>query len=1080
MPRVLVSSLIGHSLDVLDTGLPTVVVNHDYFPYCPAINLYFGAVCRSCDGERVGECHRDNGRFNPFVDFEPQERLRVRERFLEQVQRPNVTMVAPSRSVQENLVRLDARFGKARFATIPHGYGHPLQSLPGTQAPREGRLRIMVLGQLSIAKGVDLLRGALEELTRFAELYLIGTRELGDLFAFQPGVHVLSSYDASELPVHVANIDPHVGLLMSIVPETFSYALSELWMLGVPVAATRVGSFAERIEPGRTGYLFDPDPAAMVATLASIDRERGALAAVRAELQGWRPRTPHEMVEDYHRLTVLDSVPSTSVMAQAMAPAPLGAVATEQAMTLASMWKEVKRLNLQMSVAHEARQRSEVERIAEESRRRESESRAQDLNRALSQAVASHQDAVADRDRQVHNLATQLSMRNAQIAEIHASTSWRLTRPVRAVGHFDRKLGILARSLAAMARNPRDLPGHAASLARAWRAGGLQEVKKALVGLQPAEGTRDAWREYRETFVREVRPRIVERVREMATGPVISVLVPTYNTPEAMLKEMLDSVRAQLYPRWELCIADDGSSEPRVHRILKEYAARDSRIKLDLGAANGGVSRASNRALAMASGDFVVLLDHDDLLEEQALFRVAQSVLEDGPDMVYSDEVLVTPDGAGVRQWVYRPAFSPNFLRAHPYIVHLVGFRRQLLLDVGGFDEALAISQDYDLILRAAEQAERVVHIPEILYRWRIHGDSAGHRKMGEVMQVSRAALQRHLDRSGVQGTVADGAGFNFFDARYPLRDDLKVAIVIPTRNHGALLRQCIDSIRATVADVRCDLVVVDHQSDEPETLAYLASLAPAVRVMRYEGSFNFSAINNWAIAQLPAGYTHYLLCNNDIEAIAPGWLDRMLELGQQPSVGIVGAKLLYPDRRTLQHAGVCFGAFHGAEHYGKFLRLPDDRLEPGYFGALVVNHEVAAVTAACLLISREAFAEAGGFDEAIAVGFGDVDLCLRVMQAGRSVVFCPHAELVHHESYTRGTSTQDPHPEDTRLYRFKWRELLAAGDPYYNPGLSLLSTTWAACQPMHCAFEITRRIARRSREPERLAISFSREAQEP
>ena len=232
--------------------------------------------------------------------------------------------------------------------------------------------------------------------------------------------------------------------------------------------------------------------------------------------------------------------------------------------------------------------------------------------------------------------------------------------------------------------------------------------------------------------------------------------------------------------------------------------------------------------------------------------------------------------------------------------------------------------------------------------------------------------------------------------------------------------------------------------------------------ILRYKGVFNFSAINNWAISHLGSVYSHYLFCNNDIEAIKPGWLERMLELGQHQTVGIVGAKLLYPDRETVQHAGVCVGLNGAAEHYGKFVRVPTGQLEPGYYGGLVINHEVAAVTAACLLMRRNVFEEISGFDEAIAVGFGDTDLCLRAGKKGYRVLFCPFAQLVHHESYTRGTSSVDTHPNDTALFKFKWREVLKAGDPYYNPGLSLKSTSWQNANPIYCSVDIKRRVFKR------------------
>jgi len=720
--------------------------------------------------------------------------------------------------------------------------------------------------------------------------------------------------------------------------------------------------------------------------------------------------------------------------------------------------------------------RDRAQRAYDEERRA-----AQGRIRALEEAgdvaaerISSQERALGEAGRRQAELAAQLQHANARLAETFASTSWRVSAPIRVVGRSSRKLKLLGRCLAAMARDRDAFGDNSRRLLRAWRAGGLHEVKKTLLDFAPAEDRRDAWAQYRATFRREVRPRIQQAVAAMGRKPRISILVPTYNTPEPMLRQMLRSVEEQLYGEWELCIADDGSTEPYVSRVLQEHAARDPRIKIDLGAQNRGVSNASNRALALATGEFVVLLDHDDVLEEQATFRVAEALLADDPDMLYSDEALVSVDGQHVKRYALRPALSLEYLRSHPYIVHLVGFRASLLREIGGFDERLRISQDYDLILRAVERARKVVHVPEILYQWRLHESSSGTQRQAEVMATSMALLQRHLERCGEQGRVEAGSSFNLFDTRYPLRVGLKVAIVIPTKNHGELLRQCIDSIRATVRDVAYEIVVVDHESDDPGTTGYIASIAGQVKVVGYQGPFNFSAINNRAVAEAAADCTHYLFCNNDIEATEAGWLERMMELGQNPSVGIVGAKLMYPDRRSIQHAGVIVGAYGAAEHYAKRLLFPGDPVEPGFAEMLVLNHEVAAVTAACMLMRRDAFERVGGFDETIAVGFGDVDLCLKAWREGYRVVFCPHAVLVHHESFTRGTSTVDPHPEDSRRYQAKWGWLLEAGDPYYHPGLSLTSSNWSLRQPLPCRFEIRRRVVERGVEGALERVTFS------
>ena len=625
-----------------------------------------------------------------------------------------------------------------------------------------------------------------------------------------------------------------------------------------------------------------------------------------------------------------------------------------------------------------------------------------------------------------------------------------------------RKTKILLRGLDRLARDKPSFRSNMSRLRKAWRTAGTEGLKGALLALANEFGPH-TWTQYRARFAKVVRPRIMEKLRKEGAPHTISVIVPTFNTPAEMLKDMLDSVLAQLYPNWELCVADDGSTQGHVREILDAYAAKDARIKVHLGDGNKGVSHASNRALDMASGSFVVLLDHDDFLEEQALYRVAEAMQHDDPDMVYSDEMAVSSDATEILHYVHRPAFSPEYLRSHPYIVHMVGFRTSLLREIGGWDEALRISQDYDLILRFTEKSRTIVHLPEVLYRWRIHPSSAGHQKMNEVMEVSTAALQRHLDRCGLDGVMGSGVDFNFFEGRYPIDPSVRVAIIIPTKNLGQVTRQCIDSIYRTVVDVRFDIILIDHQSDDPASITYFNSLGERARVLNYEGPFNFSAINNWAVARLDRPYSHYLFCNNDIEAMGDGWLGRMVEACRQDSVGIVGAQLLYGDRLTIQHAGVCIGAYGAAEHYAKFVRPPTEHPGHLYIGRLVATHEVAAVTAACLLMRRETFEEIDGFDETLAVGFGDVDLCLRALDGGWRVLYCPGATLVHHESVTRGQSHgKDPHPEDSAKFQARWGKLLSLGDPYFNPGLSLMHTDFRVRSPLPCELTIQRRVFER------------------
>lgn len=1038
---VIVSSLIGHSLDILETGLPTLVVTHDFFPLEPAINIRAAGAAPP-----VGAPH-------PFAEFPAPAQERLREAFIDRVRR-GAMVVAPSRAARDHVLRLAPSLPPERVTVIPHGYGRRVARAPLRPFEPGDRMRILVLGQLSEAKGVELLADALPALTGFADLYFLGAGEGGERFRYERGVTVINAFSHEELAGHVGSIQPHLGVLASVVEETFGYVLTELLMLGVPPVATRAGAFVERIEHGRTGFLYEPRPEALVALLRSLDAERGQVEKVRGNIAAYAPGSAEDMAAAYEAL-----LPATG---RDPRPVPPVAQASPEMATLVDMWKQVKLLHLQLTVTNDARHRAETRRAdeAESARRRtlELESRL-----AESESLRRQQEKLLrERQQELDRIGGLLHLRNMQLEELHQSTSWRWSAPIRVAGRGVRRARLLARTLAALGSDPGAMPERVKSVVAAWRAGGMPGLKHALLAIRNAEDQREAWERRAAQFHQHVRPLMVEAIGRMPRRPKLSLVVPTYDTPEPMLRAMLEAVFAQLYADWELCIADDGSPQHHVRRVLEEYARRDPRVKLHLSSENRGVSHASNRALELATGEFVVLLDHDDVLEPQALYRVAQAVVEDDPDLVFSDELLTTPDGALVRESVHRPAYSPERLRGHPYIVHLVAFRAGLIREIGGFDEALRISQDYDLILRATEKARRVVHIPEPLYRWRIHGGSAGHKKMSQVMDTSSEILRRHLARCGEDGRVEPGAGFNFFDVRYPLREGLRVGIVIPTKDHVELLRQCIEGIRATVTEVPYEILVVDHESRDPATRSYLDSLGPGCRVLPFRGPFNFSTINNAAVSALGPGFSHVLLCNNDIEALRPGWLGRMLELGQQPSVGIVGAKLFYADRKTIQHAGVCVGAYGRAEHYAKFLRLPDEGLNPGHLGSLVINHEVSAVTAACLLIRLDAWNAAGGFDEELAVGFGDVDLCLRVGQQGYRILFCPHAELVHHESMTRGTSSEDLHPADTARFLDKWKRLLDAGDPYFNPAFSLTSTTWSPRTPLPCEFPIRRRIVDR------------------
>jgi glycosyltransferase involved in cell wall biosynthesis len=679
------------------------------------------------------------------------------------------------------------------------------------------------------------------------------------------------------------------------------------------------------------------------------------------------------------------------------------------------------------------------------------------------------QRQIAERDAKLHELGT-------LVQTFSSSISWRLTAPLRRTRFAAAAFAIRARHailrarrvmsyLLPLAQDPRRIPPTFLRLKVAWQKGGVGSVKAILKQLPYEVTYNQVWvNQYKQSFTPEVVAQLQTRIRSMVNPPLISVLMPTFNTPEAVLRDAIKSVTSQLYSNWELCIVDDASPQPRVRSVLEELAKNDVRLRLLILEKNAGVATATNHALAMARGVFVVLLDHDDVLEPQALFRVAEAIQSTDPDMIYSDEATLSEDGKEVINHTHRPAFSLEYLRACPYIVHLVAFRTEMVRQIGGLDATLAISQDYDLILRMAERARKIVHIPEILYFWRERKLSSGHLRKATVMDTSREVLTRHLARCGEVGQVHNGLLFNYFDVRYALKSDQKVAIIIPTKNHGELVRQCVESIVRTVKQVAYEIVIVDHASDDPASIAYFEQLKSHHQVLRYEGVFNFSAINNWAISHMHGDFSHYLFCNNDIEAMDADWLERMLELGQMPDVGLVGAKLLYPDRKMIQHAGVCVGMYGVAEHYGKFMDdvLPNGSLHPGYHGTLIANHEMSAVTAACALMRRDVFERIGGYEKNLPVGFGDVDLCLKTREAGYRVLFCAQAVLVHHESYTRGKSREDPHPEDSAYFVKKWRKTLDQCDPYYNPNLTVQSTQWEVRQPVVFNLDIANRVWQR------------------
>lgn len=523
-----------------------------------------------------------------------------------------------------------------------------------------------------------------------------------------------------------------------------------------------------------------------------------------------------------------------------------------------------------------------------------------------------------------------------------------------------------------------------------------------------------------------------DRIERLQRRPVISLLMPVYNIGADWLEAAVASVKAQVYPHWELCLVDDASPAPHIQPLLRTLASSDPRIKLQSLGANEGISGASNHALAMATGDFVAPLDHDDRLSPEALYEVARRLdSDDTIDLLYTDHDLTGLDGLR-RSPLFKPDWSPDLLLSMNYITHFSVYRRTLVEQVGGFRKGYEGSQDYDLLLRASERARSIGHIARPLYSWGTAPSSVASRPGAKpyAHEAGRRALQDALERRGISGTVIDGYGAPFrYRVHRAIAGQPLVSIVIPTRNNARLLERCISSIEARTTYRSFEIIVVDNNSDAPDARAYLQQLRH--RVVRFDEPFNFARMNNVAVAA--ATGEHVLFLNDDTEAIDADWLGALLEHSQRPEVGAVGARLLFPND-TLQHAGVIVGIQGKAGH--AFWGFPADH--PGYYDFARVIRNYSAVTAACLMMRREVFEALGGFDEAFPIAYNDVDLCLRVRAKDLLVVYTPYATLYHYQSASRGSYDPEKDRPSEELLRARWPALFERGDPYYNPNLTL------------------------------------------
>lgn len=523
--------------------------------------------------------------------------------------------------------------------------------------------------------------------------------------------------------------------------------------------------------------------------------------------------------------------------------------------------------------------------------------------------------------------------------------------------------------------------------------------------------------------------------------PKISIITPLYNTGRYDLTECIRSVMAQTYQNWELCLVDGGSRKKHVAELIKETVAKDRRVKCTWLSDNKGIAGNSNEAIRLATGDYVAFLDHDDTLAPFALHEVVKLLNQDpAVDIIYSDEDKIPSRSNRRYAPFFKPDWAPDTFLSYNYLCHFLVVRRAVVERIGGFREGYDGSQDYDFILRATEMTTSIKRIPKVLYHWRASPTSVASNMSIKpyAYPAAKRALMEHLGRRGLSAEIADGFALGAYRVQYRVRPFQQVSIVIPTKDQVSLLKTCVSSILSKTDHQYFDIVIVDNQSEENVTHEFFGTIRhnPKIRLIQYDSPFNFSAINNFAVRFVDSEYIVFL--NNDTEIISPGWLSAMLEFAQRSDVGAVGAKLYYPDD-TVQHAGVVIGLGGVAGHLYQGWPRPSH----GDMGRLSVVQNVSAVTAACMMLRRAVFEEVGGFDERLSHAFNDVDLCLRIREKGYLNVFTPYAELYHHESASRGYDLATPErtarfAKEVEFMKARWKHVLDAGDPYYNPNLTL------------------------------------------
>ena len=551
-----------------------------------------------------------------------------------------------------------------------------------------------------------------------------------------------------------------------------------------------------------------------------------------------------------------------------------------------------------------------------------------------------------------------------------------------------------------------------------------------------AEGGYEAWLARHKVDKRTLRR---QKHAAFAQKPLISIVIPLYCTPLPYLKELLESVRRQSYENWQLCLAD-GSPDDKAKEFIEKHYGREKRIVYRKLEENGGISVNTNEAVALATGEYLMLCDHDDTLEPDALYEIVKAINDTGADVLYTDEDKVSMDG----QHYFDPNFKPDFnlfrLRENNYICHIFVVKKSLTDETGLLRSEFDGAQDFDFILRCCEKAQKITHIPKVLYHWRCHMDStaADPSSKAYAYEAGRKAVREHYQRLGIDAKVEMTERPGWYRSHVKVQGNPLISVIIPNKDHTDDLELCLFSMTRKSTYRNYEILIVENNSEKEETFEYYKKLPdryPKARVLTWEKEFNYSAINNFAAKEAKGEYLLFL--NNDVEILTPDWMEEMLQNCQQEDVAAVGAKLYYPDD-TIQHAGVVLGLGGIAGH----IMCRASREDPGYFGRMISVQEISAVTAACMMVKKSDFDAVGGLDETFQVAFNDIDLCMKFRAAGKKIIFTPYAELYHYESKSRGLEAtpekQFRFDKEVKRFQEKWAQQLEMGDPYYSPNLSV------------------------------------------